>query len=91
MCKEPRCQICNIITTDSEINIFYPGNYNCDSSNIVYLLMCNKCNYINYVGKILGNLGGTILPKNEQPQKNICDNHKGLPVAVHYHQSDHSI
>ena len=41
-CKKPRCQICNSITTDSEIripgtsHIFHPGYYNCDSSNIVF-------------------------------------------------------
>ena len=32
-------------------HIVHTGNYNCDSSNIVYLLMCNKCNYGNYVGE----------------------------------------
>ena len=56
--EKPRCQIWNIITTDSEINIpgtshiFHPGNYNCDSSNIVYLIMCSKSNYGNYVGEM---------------------------------------
>ena len=55
-CEKPRCQICNITTTDTEINIpgtshiFNPRNHNCDSTNVVYLLMCNKCNYGNYVG-----------------------------------------
>ena len=29
--------------------------------------------------------------KNEQSPKSIRDNHKGLPVAVHYNQTDHSI
>ena len=33
------------------IYIYHPGNYNCDSSNIIYLLKCNKCNYGNYVGE----------------------------------------
>ena len=28
-----------------------PGNYNCDSYNIVYLLMCNKCDCGNYIGE----------------------------------------
>ena len=47
-CEKQRCQICNIITTDTVINIpgtshmYHPRNYNCDSTNIVYLLMCNK-------------------------------------------------
>ena len=29
--------------------------------------------------------------KNEKSKKSIRDNHKGLPVAVHYNQTDHSI
>ena len=47
-CEKTRCQICNIITTDTEINIpgtshiCHPENYNCDSSNIVYLLMLQQ-------------------------------------------------
>ena len=56
-CEKPRCQICNIITTDTVINIpgtrhiYHPGNHNCDSTNIIYVFMCNKCNYGNYVGE----------------------------------------
>ena len=30
-------------------NIYRQLNYNCDSSNIVYLVICKKCNYGNYV------------------------------------------
>ena len=92
-CEKPRCQICNIITTDTVINIpgtshiYHPGNYNCDSSNIVYLLMCNKCNYGNYVGETSTKF---CLQMNNH-KKSIRDNHKGLPVAVHYNQADHSI
>ena len=31
-----------------------------------------------------------ILTKNKQLQNSIQDNHKGLPVAVNYNQTDHS-
>ena len=31
--------------------IDHPGNNNCDSSNVPYLLMCSKSNYVNYEGK----------------------------------------
>ena len=85
-CEKPRCQICNIITTDTVINIpgtsqiYHPGNYNCDSSNIVYLLMCNKCNYGNYVGET----STKFRLRMNNHKKSIRDNHKGLPVAVHY-------
>ena len=92
-CEKPRCQICNIITTDTVINIpgtshiYHPGNYNCDSSNIVYLLMCNKCNYGNYVGET----STKFRLRMNNHKKSIRDNHKGFPVAVHYNQADHSI
>ena len=69
------------------IYIYHPGNYNCDSSNIVYLLMCNKCNYGNYVGET----STKFRLRMNNHKKSIQDNHKGLPVAVHYNQADHSI
>ena len=56
-CEYPKCQICDIITTDTDINIpvtshiFHRGNNNCDSTNNVYLLMCNKCYYAYYAGE----------------------------------------
>ena len=78
-CEKPTCQICNIISTDSEINIpgtshiFYPGNYNCDSSNIVYFLMCNKCNYGNDVGET----STKYRLRMNNHKESIRDNHKG--------------
>ena len=93
MCENPRCQICNIITADTEItingtsHIYNPGNYNCDSTKVVYLLMCNKCNYGNYVGETSTKFRLRV----NNYKKSIRDNHKGLPVAVHYNQTDHSI
>ena len=73
-----------MITTDSEINI--PGTKNCDFSNIVYLLKCNKCMYGNYVSETKKNSA-----KNELSQKSILDSHKGIPVAKHYDQAKHFI
>ena len=64
--------------------MYHPGNYNCDSTNIVSLL---KCNYGNYVGETSTKFR---LGMNNH-KKGIRDNHKGLPVAVHYNQTDHSI
>ena len=81
--SKPESQIYNVITTDSEINIpgtshiYHPGNYDCDSTNIVYLLMRNKCNYGNDVGETSKKLR---LGMNNH-NKSIRDNHKGLPVV----------
>ena len=89
-CGKPRCQICNIITTDTEINIpgtshiYHSGNYKCDSTNIVYLLMCNNGNYV-------GETSTKYRLRMNNHKKNFRYNHKSLPVAVHYNQTDHSI
>ena len=66
---------------------FHPGNYNCDSSNIVYVLVCNKCNYGNYVGETSAKFR---LGMNNH-KKSIRDSLNGLPVAIHYNQTDHCI
>ena len=48
-CMKPRCQVCDMLDAREKLQIpgksstIQPGNYNCDSCNIVYLLMCNKC------------------------------------------------
>ena len=50
-CMKPRCQVCDILDTRNKLQIpgtsstILPGNNNCDSCNIVYLLMCNKCDW----------------------------------------------
>ena len=55
-CGEARCQVCNVMSncdsfkskvTGKEYKINYW--YNCDSSNVVYLLECNVCG-VQYVG-----------------------------------------
>ena len=55
--------------------------------NIVYLLMCNKCNYGYYVGET----STKFRLRMYYHKKSIRDNHKGLLVAVHCNQADHSI
>ena len=48
-CMKPRCQVSDMLETREKIQIpgtgstIQPGNYNCDSCNIVHFLMCNKC------------------------------------------------
>ena len=56
-CMKPRCQVCDILDTQNILHIpgtsstIQPGNYNCDSCNIVYLIMCSKCDSGNYIGE----------------------------------------
>ena len=57
-CDEKRCQLCNIIDTrpcltlPGTTSIAKPASFSCNSSNVVYLITCNKCfnredNYIS--------------------------------------------
>ena len=53
-CEKARCQISNVFTTDTFLDqaIFtIQQNNKCESTNIVYLLMCLKSNHENYVGE----------------------------------------
>ena len=74
-CEKPRCQISNI-TTDTEINIpgtshiYHPGNNNCDSTYIVYLLMRNCGIYVSETST-------KFRLRMNNHTKSIRDNHKG--------------
>ena len=87
-----RCQICNIIDTRPSFKILgtnitlRPGNYYCNSSNVIYLIKCKKCDSGNYIGET-----STIFRLYEQSQKGICDNNKRLPVVRQFNKPDHSI
>ena len=85
-CMKSRCQICNIIDTRPSLKIpgtnitVRPGNYYCNSSNVIYLIKCKKCDSGNYIGETstfcrLGMNNHT---------KSIGGNNKGLPVARHF-------
>ena len=91
-CMKSRCQICSIIDTRPILKIpgtviaVRPGNYYCNSSNVIYLMTCKKCDSGNYMGET-----STIFSLYEQSQKNIRDNNKGLPVARHFNKPEQSI
>ena len=46
-CSKHRCKACIHINTATKVFINHktvkPGNYNCDSTNVVYLIHCQKC------------------------------------------------
>ena len=56
-CMKSRCHICNIIDTRPSLkrpgtNITVrPDNYYCNSSNVIYLIKCKKCDSGNYIGE----------------------------------------
>ena len=87
-CMKPRCQICDMLDTQNKLHIpatsstIQPGKYNSDSCNIVYLLMCDKCDSGNYIGETSIKLRSRF----NNHKKSIRDNSRGFPVAVHFKQ-----
>ena len=92
-CMKPCCQVCDMLDTGTKLQIpgrsstIQPGNHNCDSYNIVYLLMCDKCDSENYIRETSNKLR---LRLNNH-KKSIRDNSRGLPVAVYFNKPDHSL
>ena len=92
-CMKPRCQVSDMLDTRNKLQIpgtsstIQPANCNCDSCNIVHLLMCDKCDSGNYIGETSNKLR---LRLNNH-KKSIRNNSRGFPLAVHFNQPDHSL
>ena len=92
-CNKRRCQICKHITTEERINIpdinfpIIPPNLNCDSCNVVYILLCNLCKDKLYVGET----GTSFRLRFNNHKQTIRDNALGFPVAEHFNLPHHSI
>ena len=88
-----RCQICNIVDIRPSLKIpgtnitVRPGNYYCNSSNVIYLIKCKKCDLGNYIGETFT----FIRLRMNNHKKSIRDINKGQPVAKHFNNPDHSI
>ena len=58
-CGKHRCKVCKHINTATNVLIIYktvkPGNHNCESANVVYLIHCKKCPEALYIGETGGN------------------------------------
>ena len=58
-CCKHRCKVCKHINTATKVFIKHktvkPGNYNCYSANVVYLIKCQKCPEAQYIGETGGN------------------------------------
>ena len=92
-CNKPRCLVCKHIITDCPFTIphtdikIQPPNLTCDSSNIIYLIFCNKCNNSKYIGE------------TQTPFRFRFNNHKltirqtspYTPIARHFNQPEHTL
>ena len=89
-CGKHRCKVCKHINTATKVLINHktvkPGNYSCDSANVVYSIHCQKCPEALYIGETGGNFRYRF--NNHTPsirQKNL------LPLPLHFNADNHNI
>lgn len=90
-CNKTRCKVCPQMTTSqivksaaSNFTLRIKGNFDCDTSNVIYLLECSTCN-LQYIGQ------------TETPFRLRFNNHKShvlglpsLPLSKHVATPGHS-
>ena len=56
-CGNARCRICRVMITSAVVNVpggnmkLHPGQFSCNTSNVVYFLKCDLCSLGNYIGE----------------------------------------
>ena len=93
ICNKPRCQICKHLITDplytpsgTTVKIRSPP-LTCDSSNVVYLLVCTQCERGNYVGET----GSKFRLRFNNHKQTIRYNTQGFTVGQHFNLPDHNL
>ena len=89
-CGKHRCKVCKHINTATNVLInnktANPGNYNCDSANVVYLIHCKKCPEAPYIGET-----GGIIRYRLNDHKHVIRQKKLLPLPLHFNADDSNI
>ena len=89
-CGKHRCKVCKHINTATNVLINHktvkPGNYNCDSANVVYLIHFQKCPEALYIGET----GGNFRYRFNNHTHSIRQK-KLLPLPLHFNADDHNI
>jgi hypothetical protein len=62
------------------------GHFTCDSKNIIYLIVCIKCNEAQYVGETKNTLRDRFYP-----HRSTIGTNTGTPLTMHFNQADHSL
>ena len=70
----------------SELKI-YPGNFNCNSSNVTYFLTCASCSMGNYIGETKS----AFRLRFNNHTSSIRRHLPGLPVSEHFNSPGHSL
>ena len=86
-CGKHRCKVCKHINTATNVFINHktikPGNYNCDSANVVYLIHCQEAQYI-------GETGGNLIYRFNNHTHSIRQK-KLLPLPLQLKADGHNI
>ena len=89
-CGKHRCKVCKHIDTSTKVFInhktFRPGNYNCYSANVVYLIHCQKCPEAQYIAET----GGRFRYRFNNYTYSIRQK-KLLPLPLHFNADDYNI
>ncbi|KAJ8031867.1 hypothetical protein HOLleu_25210 [Holothuria leucospilota] len=92
-CGNKRCKVCDHMITDPRITILpkgiqlSTGPYSCNSSNVVYLLLCDRCPNVSYIGET----STTFRLRFNNHKASVRNNSSGLPVAEHFNLINHSL
>ena len=92
-CGSKRCQVCDHMITERTVHVqpkgiqFSPGPYSCNSSNVIYLLLCKKCPLISYIGET----SSKFRFRFNNHKASIRNKSTGLPVAEHFNTPNHSV
>lgn len=92
-CGNSRCKMCSHMMCDTTIIIpptgitLRPGRFDCNSANVVYLLMCCKCPTVSYIGETQTSFRSRFNNHKASIRKNL----NGFPVAEHFNLPDHNL
>ena len=91
-CGKSRCQICPHLIRDNSVHLssgftINPPNYDCDSRNILYCLLCSKCPNAVYIGET----STKFRTRFNNHRHTIRQNRSGFPVAEHFNGANHSL
>ena len=91
-CKSSKCHLClnintnPIITGPNRVLIKISGNFNCNSSNIIYEISCNLCPKAIYIEETSHSIRQ---PMNGH--RNDIKHNRNKPVAKHFNKPYHTL
>ncbi|KAJ8031859.1 hypothetical protein HOLleu_25199 [Holothuria leucospilota] len=90
-CGKSRCQVCNYMNRRESLFVkgktLHPGNFKCDSVNVIYLFTCDLCPSTFYIGQT--DKAFRLRFSNHKSRINL--NRPGFPVAKHFNSPGHNL